>query len=97
MRKSPTYVLFSAVLALISLAACAPAKSPALVATATATTQPTTSSPAQANAAGCRVESSLIPTPDATQVSQYPAVSKSDWSEGPEDASVTFIEYGDYQ
>jgi hypothetical protein len=96
MRKTPVVLFFTAALALISLAACAPAKSPTPVATATATLPPVSSS-TQASAAGCRVESSLIPTPDATQLAQYPGPTGEDWTQGPADAAVTFIEYGDYQ
>lgn len=97
MRKTPFYVFFTAALVVISLAACAPAKSPTVTATATATALPATSAPTQAGVAGCTVESSLIPTADPTQLAQYPPPSKDDWSMGPEAADITFIEYGDYQ
>jgi hypothetical protein len=40
---------------------------------------------------------SMRPEDQENQESPFPAVSESDWIEGPESASVTFIEYGDYQ
>jgi hypothetical protein len=40
---------------------------------------------------------SLIPTPNATEVSLYPPVSDSDWVQGDQSAEITFIEYSDFQ
>jgi hypothetical protein len=40
---------------------------------------------------------SMRPEDQENQESPFPAVSKDDWIEGPESASVTIIEYGDYQ
>ena len=97
MRNSPFSLFFTAALALASLVACTPAKTPTPAATPTASPQPIPTQPTQATSAGCRVESSLIPTPDATQVAQYPLPGPGDWSKGPENAALTFIEYGDYQ
>jgi hypothetical protein len=37
------------------------------------------------------------PTPGPTEQSIIPPVSDSDWTQGPEDAKVTIIEYGDFQ
>ena len=37
------------------------------------------------------------PTPGPTEQSLVPAVSDADWTHGPEDASLTIIEYGDFQ
>ena len=48
---------------------------------------------AQAN---CTVVSRQ-PTPGPTEQSLIPPVSDTDWVQGPEDAAVTFIEYGDFQ
>lgn len=48
---------------------------------------------AQAN---CTVVSRQ-PTPGPTEQSLIPPVSDTDWVHGPEDAAVTFIEYGDFQ
>lgn len=48
---------------------------------------------AQAN---CTVVSRQ-PTPGPTEQSLIPPVSDTDWVHGPEDAGVTFIEYGDFQ
>ena len=46
--------------------------------------------------AKCTVASSQ-PAPDSTEQSLFPAVSEKDWSQGPDTAAVTFIEYGDFQ
>ena len=45
---------------------------------------------------GCTVESPF-PTPGPTQQSIFPAVSADDWENGPSDAYVTILEYGDFQ
>ena len=37
------------------------------------------------------------PTPGPTEQSLFPPVSDADWTYGPDDAAVTFIEYGDFQ
>ncbi len=39
---------------------------------------------------------SLLPTPDPTVTAAFPAPSKDDWSEGPENALVTFTVYSDF-
>ena len=49
--------------------------------------------PAEAN---CTVVSQQ-PTPGPTEQSLFPPVSDTDWVQGPEDAKVTIIEYGDFQ
>lgn len=46
--------------------------------------------------AGCTVVS-LLPTPGPTEQSLFPDVSENDWSRGPLTASVTIIEYSDFQ
>ena len=46
--------------------------------------------------ANCTVVSRQ-PTPGPTEQSLVPSVSEEDWTHGPDDASVTFIEYGDFQ
>jgi cyclophilin family peptidyl-prolyl cis-trans isomerase/protein-disulfide isomerase len=40
---------------------------------------------------------SRIPTPSATESSLFPPPSSADWSVGPDTASVTFMEYSDFQ
>jgi hypothetical protein len=45
---------------------------------------------------GCTVVS-RIPTPGPTERSIFPAVSDEDWTQGPSDAYVTILEYGDFQ
>lgn len=46
--------------------------------------------------AGCTVISPKN-TPGPTAQSLFPAVTDKDWSTGPKDASVTLIEYSDFQ
>lgn len=46
--------------------------------------------------ANCTVVSRQ-PTPGPTEQSLVPPVSADDWTHGPDDAAVTFIEYGDFQ
>lgn len=46
--------------------------------------------------ANCTVVSRQ-PTPGPTEQSLVPPVSDDDWTHGPDDAAVTFIEYGDFQ
>ncbi|MEA4909504.1 MAG: peptidylprolyl isomerase [Anaerolineaceae bacterium] len=91
------------------LAACGQ-QTPA--ATATLTAEPTvTSAPAATLPAGeatgepgavsgqpatCSVVS-MLPTPGPTEVSLFPPPTEEDWSEGPADAEVTFMEYSDFQ
>jgi cyclophilin family peptidyl-prolyl cis-trans isomerase/protein-disulfide isomerase len=45
---------------------------------------------------GCTVVSAQ-PTPGPTQESLFPSVSTTDWVRGPADASVTIVEYADFQ
>jgi hypothetical protein len=45
---------------------------------------------------GCTVVSPQ-PTPGPTEQSLFPPVSDQDWVMGPETASITIIEYGDFQ
>lgn len=66
-----------------------PSQAASLPATAGTQTSPGT-------LAKCAVVSSRI-TPDATEQALFPAVSDSDWSQGPDTAAVTFIEYSDFQ
>jgi cyclophilin family peptidyl-prolyl cis-trans isomerase/protein-disulfide isomerase len=67
---------------------------------ATATPPPSPAQPSAAAAAevppGCTVVSAP-PTPGPTQESLFPSVSASDWVRGPADASITIIEYADFQ
>ncbi len=54
---------------------------------------PTSSGPAE-----CRT-SAVVPfgTPDPTQAAAIPPITENDWVLGPETASVTIMEYSDYQ
>jgi hypothetical protein len=45
---------------------------------------------------GCTAKS-LFPTPNPTMEALFPSVSEGDWVSGPETASVTLIEYSDFQ
>jgi cyclophilin family peptidyl-prolyl cis-trans isomerase/protein-disulfide isomerase len=65
-----------------------------------ATATPPPAQPSAASAAdvppGCTVVSAQ-PTPGPTQESLFPSVSASDWVRGPADASITIVEYADFQ
>ena len=45
---------------------------------------------------GCTVVSPIT-GPDPTPESPFPPVSDDDWVVGPEDATITFVEYSDFQ
>jgi hypothetical protein len=45
---------------------------------------------------GCTAKS-LFPTPDPTTEALFPPVGEQDWVRGPDTASVTLIEYSDFQ
>jgi hypothetical protein len=48
---------------------------------------------------GCTVITVISPppTPGPTSQSLFPAVSSADWVQGPDSASLTFLEYSDFQ
>ena len=50
----------------------------------------------QEAAPGCTVVS-FLPTPGPTEASLFPPVSDQDWTQGSRDASITIIEYSDFQ
>jgi phosphohistidine phosphatase SixA len=50
----------------------------------------------ESSEANCTVVSHQ-PTPGPTEQSLVPPVGNGDWTYGPDDAAVTFIEYGDFQ
>ena len=58
--------------------------------------EPVTDPTAAGKSAGCTVVSPQ-PTPGPTEQSLFPPVSDQDWVQGPETASITIIEYGDFQ
>jgi len=55
-----------------------------------------TRAPTRTKAPGCTVASPR-PTPGPTERSLFPAERQGDWASGPLSATVTIIEYGDYQ
>ena len=95
-------------LAVMLLGACQPAqtaqvgeptsgtqvKAPEATAEPTEANQPTVASGEPM--AGCRVTGSKL-KPDPTMEALFPAVSEKDWVTGPRDATVTVIEYSDFQ
>jgi hypothetical protein len=100
MRK--TLLLFILLTSLI-LSSCLPETqaSPTITATKTASPVPNTNLSLPTEVAvpvsvDCTVKT-LRPSSDATTETPYPAITAADWSEGPEDARVTIVEYGDFQ
>ncbi|HVN56544.1 MAG TPA: peptidylprolyl isomerase [Anaerolineaceae bacterium] len=94
----------------LALAACSPGgqatrppiSSPAATATRPGTPPPAPATPmlsgsgaANLSAAACTVVRT-VPTPEATEVSIFPAPEKSDWSLGATQAKMTVIEYADF-
>lgn len=69
---------------------------PTLAATPTPPPVESSAAPAAAVPPGCTVVSAQ-PTPGPTQESLFPSVSAADWVRGPADASVTIVEYADFQ
>ncbi|MCL4560697.1 MAG: hypothetical protein M1281_08800 [Chloroflexi bacterium] len=81
-----------------------PAVRPTATLAASSTGQPSATLPAAAGTAtsvvegpGCTVSASLIPTPGPTEAALFPAPTEADWIEGPATASITFLEYSDFQ
>lgn len=87
----------------VPVSTSSPTAQPSATASA-ATTQAPTSSPAPSLEPagttsipqGCTVVSPQ-PTPGPTQQSIFPPVSDKDWVQGPATASVTLLEYSDFQ
>ena len=99
MKKFCVFLL-SMVLLLAGCQGKTPAPTEAYSIQATLTLAPTrTSSPptsvVTAAPPGCTVVSPR-PTPGATETSIFPPPGKDDWIKGPDDASVTLIEYSDF-
>jgi hypothetical protein len=83
-------LLFVSGLAL--LAACGPGAS-----ISTITSLPTTEPPPTTFQESACQSINLEPTPDAKESSLFPPVTEDDNVLGPNDASMTIIEYGDFQ
>lgn len=62
----------------------------------TSTPVPPTNTVPPTSRPGCTVISPM-PTPGPTQRSLFPPVSDADWVRGPDTASITIIEYSDFQ
>jgi hypothetical protein len=81
-------------------------KQPIPVALATMTTAPTQAAlvptevaatyPVSTGPAACQAFD-LIPTPDPTVTAMFPPITAEDWSQGLDTASITFLEYSDFQ
>jgi hypothetical protein len=79
------------------LSSCAQSEQSEPAATLTqATLEPDEDAPETRALARCVAESRQS-TPDPTMQAILPPIDSSDWVKGPEDAYVTFIEYGDFQ
>jgi hypothetical protein len=74
----------------------APAATTAPKATETQASEPASASTTSAAPAGCTVVSAQ-PTPGPTEQSLFPPANDQDQIEGPDDAYVTILEYGDFQ
>jgi len=109
MNRSPLRLVWTG-LGMLLLSACTGTPAPATVTpTASPSPQPPTVTPAPTptpavtarpfagGKMSCTLESRLLPTPNATEQSLFPAVGEQDWVQGPPDAEVTFIEYSDFQ
>ncbi len=100
MRKA---LLILILLASVLLSSCLPETqaSPMVTAMKTASPVPNTDvgMPTEVGVpvtSDCTVKT-LRPSADATVEAPYPAITSADWSEGPADARVTIVEYGDFQ
>jgi cyclophilin family peptidyl-prolyl cis-trans isomerase/protein-disulfide isomerase len=95
-----TRILSLFILAAILISACAPAAPVSPAQGSTATRIPTAASgvgvSTPTHAPGCTVKTSLTKA-NPTVESLLPAVTQEDWVKGPSDASVTIIEYCDFQ
>jgi hypothetical protein len=96
MRK---YMLPLALLSLLVLVACGNA-TPTVEPTPTAG-EPTTMPTAEPQIVGaqpgeCQVTQSLFPDPKGVEFQTYAPISASDYVKGPENATLTIIEYSDF-
>jgi len=98
MRRFWSFLLLMSVLLLTACSLQTPAPTVTIVPTQppAQTSTPTLLPMSVTGPATCTMVS-LMPTPDPTQASLFPAVTDKDWSEGSEEAKVTFLEYSDFQ
>jgi hypothetical protein len=98
--RTPLFALVLAALAVASCSPRAPAAPPPTQApegsTPSAAPLPSASAQAASGQGKCTVVS-LMPTPGPTEASLFPAPGPEDWTQGPQTASVTFLEYSDFQ
>lgn len=80
MRKNGLFALLAFILV---FTACKPA------ATATTTAVP-------AKTMECTIATSIFPQPKAESAKTYAPITSSDWTKGPENATMTIIEYSDF-
>ena len=89
-------IIYLFILISLILSACAQNRGGVVPTSAQTGGGATIQAPKGAKPPGCTVVSHPA-TPDPTQQSLIPPPSKEDWSQGPEEAYVTIIEYGDFQ
>jgi cyclophilin family peptidyl-prolyl cis-trans isomerase/protein-disulfide isomerase len=96
MTRKPLISCLSCVLLISALAACRaiPAATPQATSSIPAKVPPTQSATDQGSS--CTVVSEAA-TPSATETSPFAPVSAQDWTRGPADAAITFLEYSDFQ
>ena len=87
MRKTALFILLVLV---IVLTAC----KPKTTTTPEATVTPTTAIPTIAP--DCKLTASLFPAPRDASAVTYAPISENDWVLGPENATLTVIEYSDF-
>jgi len=86
MRKIGLIALF---LVFVIVTACKPA-------TGTVTSTTSTVSTTTAKTMECKIASSVFPAPKAESAKVYAPITSSDWTKGPENATLTVIEYSDF-
>jgi hypothetical protein len=89
------FMLLSGLALLLSACRSAPGSAPATGAP-TATREPSIPTATPGEPMQCTLVSAQ-PTPGPTEQSLFPSVGERDWIKGPDSASLTIIEYSDFQ